>query len=355
MTHKERNDQTDNMRSGELVSVVKEVISRGDVIIIVNDIDQTVALGTEDDPRKTEIHPRIACSLRLIQDAGHIIGFNSNRSGIEIAAMSTKAGILNPLIIGSYGLELFEIDKQNPTNGVATIDERFMLYSEPVTETLRHLRQGLYGTLGLKVPEDNGLYQEIPTTGGMVILERKGICNTFPEGIAHGYNMNAVTPEVRAELVEVLDKEYEDLIRKGLERSYMETMSLQNVWHLNKDSWPPTQKGRYSWKVEPDRKIRPKAHGMMCIIREAQQRLNGKNIGLIITAGDDNSDADAMQVAARLVNFQQKASELAPAMAAGVWVNPGEDKQAAREKADIIVTGVDGYAQLLETIAGVIS
>lgn len=346
-----------NMSLEELLSLTQEALERGEKIIIANDIDLTISNGGvdgEDDPRKTRLHPKAAKALKEMEKHGQYIGVISNRSGWQVAGMLMEADIKHAEVIGTFGIEQFILNPKSPHRGAAIIDERFQVYSEPVTLFLRSMRLFLLDKLEQKESTKLHVEVEIPTQNGPIILERKGLCDTFPEGLAAGYNFNLVSPSVRTELVKHMQQHFSALTADAMIHHPVRTMALLNVWRMNHDH-DPDESGRYSLKFEPHIK-QVKGYGMEHLLRGLRERIDDEvKIGLIIFAGDDNADAEAMRVAANAVAFYNKdLISHRPIQSVGIWVKPQEDKPTVHEQADMIVDGPDGYAEVLEAMAGVV-
>jgi hypothetical protein len=340
-----------------LLDTAKEIVGRKEKILLINDVDLTVSSGGllgEDDPRKTKLHPVSGQALAKIEAYGHPIGFVSNRSGRQVARMAKEAGIEHPTIIGTFGLELFKADTNNLSQGTACIDERLQHMAYPVTYILNQLRNNIFAMVGQKDYAGSDIEVEIPTSGGPIILERKGLCYLFPEGLSASYNFNFVDPQVRAEIISPIKEEFENIMKQLMRENYTQAMLFMTNWGMTHTNNSPELPGRYSVGFEPVIK-QGKGYGARRLIKEVRASLKeDENIGLITFAGDSDSDAEGMLAARKAVMVHNEDVLHSPSYFWGIWVKPQEDQSLIRKQADIIADGPDDYAELLVKLSAIV-
>ena len=337
----------------ELLVTAKAVLNRGETIVIINDIDLTVSTGGitgEDDPRKTTIYPKSAKALSQIESLGHKIGFISNRGGSQIGRMTKAAGIKDPSIIGTYGFETYKADH------TSIIDDRFLPYSEDITKLLSTIELFVLDYTNQKELIIQGSETAIPFESDQIILERKGICEQFPKGIAALYNLNLINPNLRTKLVSATEEKYKEEIGLIMKTHHLLATALTRIWGINQDIQKPTQPGRFTLKFEPLLK-QSKAYGMVNLLNNIRNNMqDNQRVGLIIYAGDSDQDAYAMKALKQIVKFHNE-DYIAhtPIHAFNFWVKPDHIEKDAMREADIITEGVDGYAETLTELAKTVS
>jgi len=338
-----------NSERQTVLEAARRLAARGGVIVLGNDIDLTLSTGGpqgEDDPRRTAIRPDTGAALRALEARGHIIGIVTNRSGRQAARMLAERGVRAAEIVGTYGLETFHADTLVPSLGVATVDARFAPYAETITTILRGVRETVYADIGLHEDLGNAVEVEAATAAGPLLIERKAVCDAFPEGLAHVYNVNLIADRpYRARLLARAEQRYRALAAQSLAGQ-----PLGRIWGL----LPPDPPGatphdaRFSWTLGPSIS-RGKAGGMIALLRVARRRVaDPARIEMVTFAGDSDADAAAMR-AAHLVATVAGRERV---RALGVWVRAmGIDAPLAEREADITVDGPDGYARLLADLA----
>jgi hypothetical protein len=340
-----------------LLETAKEIVGRNEKIMVINDVDLTVSSGGangEDDPRKTKLHPVSAKALAKIEASGHLVGFVSNRPGGQVARMAKEAGIEHPTIIGTFGLELFKGDAKHPNQGIAYIDERFHHMAYPITDILSQLRSNVLAMTGQQDKAGKDVEVEIPTNDGPIILERKGLCDLFPEGLAAGYNFNLVDPGFRTGIIAPMQEQYENIMKQLMRENYTLAMLFGTTWGMTKNTNPPQLPGRYSLGFEPIIK-QGKGYGVLRLLKEVQTNLQeGEKIGLITFAGDSDADAEGMSAARRAVMTHNQDPLHIPSYSWGIWVKPQHDQPQVKKQADIDVDGPDGYAELLVKLSNIV-
>jgi hypothetical protein len=327
------------------LEAARRLAARGGVIVLGNDIDLTLSTGGplgEADPRKTSIRADSGEALRALEAGGHIIGIVTNRSGRQAARMLAERGVRAAEIVGTYGLETFHADASAPSLGVATVDARFALYAEAITTILRGVRETVYAHIGLHEDPGTVVELEAATPAGPLLIERKAVCDAFPEGLAHVYNVNLIADRpYRARLLARAEQRYRALAAESLAGQ-----PLGRIWGL----LPPDPPGatprdaRFSWTLGPT-VARGKAAGMIALLRAARRHMaDPARIGLVTFAGDSDADAAAMR-AAHLVSIVAGRERI---RALGIWARPAEGgAPLTQREADITVDGTDGYARLL--------
>ena len=338
-----------NSERQNVLEAARRLAARGGVIVLGNDIDLTLSTGGpqgEDDPRRTAIRPDSGAALRALEARGHIIGIVTNRSGWQAARMLAERGVCAAEIVGTYGLETFHADASAPSLGVATVDARFAPYAQAITSILRGVREAVYADIGLHEDPGNAVEIATYTPMGPLLIERKAVCDAFPEGLAHVYNVNLIADRpYRARLLARAELRYRVLAAESLAGR-----PLGRIWGL----LPPDPPGatphdaRFSWTLGPSI-ARGKAAGMIALLRAARRRVaHPARIGLVTFAGDSDADAAAMR-AAHLVAMVAGQGRV---RALGVWVCPVEGgAPLTQREADIAVDGTDGYARLLADLA----
>lgn len=338
----------------KLLAIAQAVVSRGEIIAVINDIDLTVSSGGirgEDDPRKTTIYFKSAKALREIEHHGHKIGFISNRSGSQIARMSRDADIKNPSIIGTYGFETYLINSHK-----SIIDDRFLPYAADISNLLASLESFVLEYTGHNKLISPGPEAAIPYDSDDIVLERKGVCEQFPNGLAALYNLNLINPEKREDLAQAIEEKYKSEISKIMQSQHMLATALLRIWGLNKERTRASTPGRYSIKFEPLLK-QSKAYGMVNLLNSIRNNLPDKQrIGMITYAGDSDQDAQAMLALKQIVKFHNE-DYIAhnPIHAYNICVKPDHMEKDAYRESDLIVEGVEGYAEVLEELAKTVS
>lgn len=338
--------QITKLDPAKLFETAKAVLDRGEVIVVINDLDLTVSTGGitgEDDPRKTAIYPDSAKALRQIGNAGHKIGFISNRAGSQIGRMTQDSDIKHPSIIGTYGFETYSTDTHK-----SIIDDRFLPYAKDITKLLNIIESFVLTYTDNDKLTISGPESAIPFESEEIILERKGICELFPNGLAALYNLNLIKPHKRAELVEAIEGKYKEEISQIMKTHHLLATALTRIWGINPDVNKPSIPGRYTLKFEPLLK-QSKAYGMVNLLNNIRKNLPEKQrIGFITYAGDSDQDAYAMKALKQIVKFHNE-DYIAhtPIHAFNIWVKPDHIEKDARREADIIAEGVEGYAEIL--------
>jgi len=334
------------------LAALRAIRARGGVAVLGNDIDLTLSTGGgrgESDPRRTAIREDTGAALRALEARGHIVGIITNRSGRQAARMLAERGVRTAEIVGTYGMEVFHADASDPALGTATIDARFAPYARTITGLLRAVRETLYDTVGLTDDPGRAVEVEIPTAAGPILLERKGVCAAFPEGLAHVYNFNlAADRRERGAYLARMTERYRAAMRAAPDGA-----ALGRVWGLAPSATEPDD-DRFSWALEP-LVAQGKAYGMIALLRAARRRLDDPaRIGLVAFAGDSDADAQAMRAAHLVAAVARHVAGREPPRALGVWVRPeGADAPRAAAQADITVEGPPGYARLLGEMARV--
>jgi len=330
------------------LEAARRLAARGGVIVLGNDIDLTLSTGGpqgEDDPRRTAIRTDSGAALRALEARGHIIGIVTNRSGRQAARMLAEQGVRAAEIVGTYGLETFHADVSAPSLGVATVDARFAPYAAAITSILRGVRETVYADIGLHEDPGNAVEIEAPTQAGPLLIERKAVCDAFPEGLAHVYNVNLIVDRpYRARLLARAEQRYHALAAGSLAGR-----PLGRIWGLLPPDPPSAtpQDTRFSWTLGPSI-ARGKAAGMIALLRATRRRVaDPARIGMVTFAGDSDADAAAMR-AAHLVAMVAGRTRV---RAFGVWVRAmGINAPLTQREADITVDGTNGYACLLDDL-----
>ena len=334
------------------LEAARRLAAQGGIIVLGNDIDLTLSTGGplgEADPRVTSIRADSGEALRALEARGHIIGIVTNRSGRQAARMLAARGVRAAEIVGTYGLETFHADADDPALGVATVDARFAPYAEAITTILRGVRETVYADIGLHESHGNAVEVEVATPAGPLLIERKAVCDAFPEGLAHVYNVNLIADRpYRACLLTRAEQRY-----RALATAFLADQPLGRIWGLLPPDPPNAtpHDARFSWTLGPSI-ARGKAAGLIALLRAARRRVaDPTRIGLVTFAGDSDADAAAMR-AAHLVAAVAGRERV---RALGVWVQAmGTGAPLAEREADITVDGTDGYARLLADLVGAV-
>jgi hypothetical protein len=338
----------------EILTLVKETVQRQEKIVCGNDVDLTISDGGTtglDDPRKTEFLPKSGKALADLEKNGQLVGFISNRGGSDVARIAVAAGLQRPTIIGTFGFETFYVNAAAPTLGVSQIDERFEPYNDPVNLILQHMHAVTLDFAGQQFSKEHFENREIPTAYGPIILDVKGQSDLFHYGLAEGFNLNFVEPNARKALVTTMKEAYPSALKAAMHRHTLASMVLHKTWGMELDPWEPDKPGRYSIAFTPKIK-QGKAYGMTHLLRGMRQSMSPQDrVGLVLFAGDDNPDAEAMRAASMAAKIHNRDPFDLPVQSLGVWVKPAVDKPAVHKQCDIIVDGPNGYAELLTEIA----
>lgn len=344
------NSQAPKIDSQELLVTAKAVLERGETIVVINDLDLTISTGGvtgEDDPRKTAIYPDSAKALRQIENSGHKIGFISNRAGSQIERMTQDSDIKHPSIIGTYGFETYSADTHK-----SIIDDRFLPYAQDITKLLSTIESYVLEYTNHKEVVISGSEIAIPFEADEIILERKGTCELFPNGLAALYNLNLIKPDKRADFVEAIEGKYKEEVSLIMKTHHLLATALTRIWGINPEARLPSTPGRYTLKFEPLLK-QSKAYGMVNLLNSIRENLPAKQrIGLITYAGDSDQDAYAMKALKQIVKFHNE-DYIAhtPIHAFNIWVKPDHLEKDAKREAEIITDGVKGYAEILTKLA----
>lgn len=350
-------DKSSLLTITELHSIIKDVLNRDQTIIFANDVDLTVStsgISGEDDPRRIKIHNVCGKALASLEKAKHYVGFISNRAGHEIAAMAAESDIEHATIIGTYGHEIFYLRKHHPALGFAVIADRFHPYADTISDVLSKLQERTYAYLSVKYHPTRESNKEIKTKKGAIILQQKGNCTLFPFGLANVYNFNLVDPDIRKPVIDFMQETFYELMRQHMQRFPIWTAALLSIWGIVKDQQDPSSPDRYSLSFEPLIK-QGKYDGMLALLQTVDKlaKKDKHRIGLILYAGDSSTDAEAMLAAdkmTKIISSVQGDNESNSIESLGIWVKANGDEPRVRQRADIIVKGPDGYAELLNSI-----
>lgn len=340
------------MQLTELYQLVKDVKSSDKRVLIINDFDGTVSQNGPSggkNPFDTILHPDCGKALLVMQQHGAIIGAISNRSGTQIARFYQAAGFEKPpYIMGTYGMELYEPEVDNPRQGNTTVDPRFEEYKDLITKILLNLRTQLLQYINFSGSFDVGAIEvELPSQFGPIFIENKAACLEYPAGLVNVYNLNRVEPPARVELVQKMDEWFKKFVGQISDQDRL--ASLLKIWGINKYG-DPGDKGNYTWSIEP-LFLEGKAEGMGRLFSEIEKREQlFLPFGLIMYAGDSDMDAGAMNEARNIANSTNHHME-----AVGIWVESSEGQTLAEQTSDIQLNSVDEYAKVLTQMARVLA
>jgi hypothetical protein len=361
MSKIERGIEQRKLYPEEVIALAKEALEQGLLIEVDNDVDRTISsagVNGENDPRDTKLHPIAGAALADIDRAGHFVGFISNRAADDVAAMAIDAGIKHAVLNCTHGYESKVLDIDHPELNRSVIAERFQPYADTITACLEKLQRTVYRSLKLPYEQNMACNVEIPTRGGPIILQQKGVCPEFPLALANVFNFNLVSPDVRTPIIHALTETYGKYKEQLQHKHPLEAAMLEELWGQSVDDWNPAEPGRFSTAYVP-LKQSAKREGLFDLYRVTSQKAaaQGKHIGLIIYGGDDEADAEPMRAAARIASYQntilQKTNRDLPLLrSVGVWVRPDKDKPHVRQQANIVMNGQEEYAALLAMLAG---
>lgn len=330
--------------AGDLLHLVREVAGRGCRLCVVNDFDDTLSLKGRDggaDPTESVLHPRSAKALARLAAHGADVGIISNRSTAQIARRLDAAGVTARAIVGTYGWELFRADPGAAGGGHVSVDARFQPYRETISAVLQRIRTQLCAAVGLPDAAGDATDITLPTIDGPIILERKGVCPGFPEGLAHVYNFNRVPPTPRTHLAALLAEQFR--------ASAGELDILHDVWGMAAEAGQPERPGPFSLYFAPSA-AKGKAYGLVTLLRAiSAAQPTSPGVGLVLYGGDHDADAAAMEAAKRLESVTH-----GTVRAVGIWVKAATDQPLVRQRCDISVDGVDVYAEVLSSVAAAV-
>ncbi len=336
------------LTASDLFSLAKQTRAADKKILIINDIDATLTEST-DDPTKTQIVPRSGTALVALQQQGHLIGALTNRAGRDAAKMFNAVGMTKTYIVGTYGYERFYFDSSLPSLGRSQIGDRYSVYNEQITTILHTMRVSLCETFHAEQAIGDATNQEITTSAGVIVVERKGVCEEFPEGLAAVYNLNLLNPAGQIEVSKQLNDIFAKEQKKLYDASYQLAFALSHVWGQRTMPWTVQQPTHLSVDFEPLIKEGKGygVHQLLSLIQESTASTKLEDIGLIIMAGDSNADAEAIKAIEHLAEHRNHHSHTPTLHAVGIWVQPAEPEPAIEAEANIIVNGPQGYAELL--------
>src|SRR5436853_3149290 len=269
MRIEQKGGEREQISEEELIEQAVEVVRRGDYIIFANDFDGTLDLQVEADPRKSRVNPESAQALKHMKEDGHEVGIISNRGGAQIARLLAEVGLDSATIIGTYGHEVFKEDIAHPERGVAIIHRRFHLHKELIADALSGARGELFRTLQLPDQIGRQIEVEISTPDGTIVLERKGVCDNFPEGLAQLYHFRQVQADKRKCYMTMLTNHYYTWFEQLKQQSSQQAQALKQMWGQVTYENPETQ--QYGVMYEPREKL-GKAHGLFELLHAIQEK-----------------------------------------------------------------------------------
>lgn len=341
----------------ELYSFAKKTLATKRKILLINDIDATLTEPT-DDPTKTRIVAQSGMALATLQQQGHSIGALTNRAGKDAASMLQAAGITTAYVVGTYGYEQFHFESALPSLGTSHIADRYAFYNEQITSILHLIRKTLCENVQVEHHIGDAIHQEIDTKHGVIIIERKGVCAEFPEGLAAVYNLNLLSPDKQNEVSKQLEDLFANEQKKLYSESYQLALALFHVW--GKHSLPQTTQYPTHLSVGFEPLIKEGkgygVHQLIALMHETTGTTSLSDIGLIVMAGDSNADAEAMKAIEHIAEHtNHHHPDTPPLHAVGIWVKPAEAEPAIEAEANIIVDGPRGYAELLTELVNQVS
>lgn len=350
--------ETRKLTEKEFREQAKKTLENGSGLVIVTDVDLTLTDGSAEDPRDTEFIAKSGQALALLEQTGQFIAINSKRAGADIARMARTAQLINPVIIGTSGIELFEVIPEHIDGGIAKIDERFDLYADGITGILKPIHTELLRGLGINDNPFRGIYEELRTENGIIIVEHKGKNERFPLGAAMGINMNRLQRSARIVPARIVQEQYNIASKAYMQPpNHLQAMALMYMWGMIVDEWDPAENERYSIKFEPNEiKRQPKLDGVKKALEIIKQRITPSHpLGMIIVAGDDDPDAAAIKGAREFAaKLAEKAGQkdMVPVSVIGINVRQKDHKQLIEQAADFSIDGPHEYASLLTNLAG---
>lgn len=338
---------TDNLSS--LYAEITKLQHSDTIICLITDLDDTILIGSDpdagfhpgDDPRRVQMVPSSAKALREIEMNGGVLGVITNRGGKDAANHLRHNGIHTARIIGTYGFEKY-IMKEKSEDDVVTIDDRFMKHKKEVTTILQTLRTAIVEELG-EPSYDTGADVIFPTNKNGIttqeqaplLIQQKGVSfsSGFPLGLANIYIMNLMPQGtgIRERITNILEMIIKD-------------SPPLSEWGMGGDIQSPELRQRFTRGFEPTIK-EGKGFAMRSMIDDIE-REEGKEVGLILYSGDSNPDAQAIKVAKQI-----EKERLGRLSTFGIWVYGPADQHEIEAIADIHVSDVFAYANILQQIA----
>lgn len=326
-----------------LLDAIPEVTARGERLAVILDFDKTTSAARTADPRLTEFHPGSAQAIAEIQRKGHYPAILTDRSGIAVAKLLASQGVTGVPVSGIKGMEFVLPTSPDPRDWIVQIDERFRSYSGVITGGLETVENALLETLGMRPLTISGEDIEIPTPGGPVVIERKGTNAEFPMGLANSYNFNLVAPDVRGQLVRVLQQKFSEFMAQVPDRE-----AVQRLWGQTSSTNSPLEEGRFSLAFEPIIES-GKSEGLLKLLEKIQNGPDfSSRIGLIIAADDRDPGAMIKGQELEMTSLQHDPN---PLRFVGIGVRSNRDEPEIETKSDLLVGGVDELAGLLTKIA----
>jgi hypothetical protein len=332
---------------------VDSVLDAGLAIEVIGDFDQSqtnAGIQWTNDPRAVDFHPAIARATKILLDNGHYAAINTKRGGSDVGEKALKAGIHGLIVIGCGGNEEWK-------DGTSIITDRFQPYKELITEILDDMRGAIAEDLKLKAPWDNKDHTiVIPTEGGPIYLQLKGVCEEFPWGLENNFNLNNVEPGLRKVLVPAMRHRFESSMTRIIRREHSLGLLLHNVWGMASDRKDPGEEGLFSQSFEALVRTSKgdgfnRAHELIA----AKAKQDGRQTGLVVTVDDDDAGAPMMDEATKLslksrVRRSGKERVTPVIDVLNFWANPGRDKIEVRQSANIIVDGPNGFAEFMHEV-----
>lgn len=327
----------------ESLSKFQEMFENSEHLALVTDLDGTV-LPFAENPMDCKIDPVAKAAMEKLSEAGIPVIVMTGRSGADGAKMIE---IPDATVIGTAGWEVYK-------DGVSHVHEKFNPFSEELANLLRQIREATMVEIGYDASqyEPDSITSELPSPDGPVVLERKAVNERFPEGLSQTYNLNRVTSNRWAEIVEMARRIFEESASDGLKAVFKfepsESINLESKtcgFSVSPYAGEGKEKSliqvlRSDSDINP-RTNEPKRHEYF---RGVEGGFDG-----VIFLGDSDQDARALRAT-------HLTAVIAGRRSAGVVVAKSEvvgsgGQQRAVKNADVAVEGIEGNGRLLRRIA----
>jgi hypothetical protein len=288
-------------------------------------------------------------SMVRLHNAGSTIIALTGRAGAEASKLMKVPGAF---IIGTGGWELYETDPSDPNKGRSIIDERLVPYHKEITSLLSFVRQDFLKFVNALHREegDDRLTYPLESQFGRITLETKGVNESFPEGIGHGYNFARIEDlEVRARLASMLAGLYQQYFSEDL-KPYYEIDVASEAENIAVEIRPLHQRG----KAQSLLQILRKKSDVNAFTGEKKRGALYDGIpdgfDAIFFFGDTDGDSQASRAAHLVASFTKIES-------AGVAVIRREDPKSNQKKlsrySDLQVDDIKHNGELLCLLADV--
>ena len=330
-------------------SRIKDLLLNSGKIAIITDLDGTIVPYCLN-PRECKVDALAHKSLAEMQQDGAVIFVETGRSGADASRL---LNLPHAIIVGTAGWEVF-VAGENPGEGESIVHERFLEHQDEINHFFELFEQSFLSLLQEQIERagDDDITEEIVSSDGLLIYEKKAVNKDFARGISLNFNLNQISSQKWETLIEAAEEIYNSQLPESLKEIYRFTKTLKKEG----------ERPNCSFSISPFGE-EGKDKGFIQLLRndDDSNSLTGNDLrdkhfqGLpggfdgAIFLGDTNQDAKAMRAAHLAAVIAKKRS-----LSIVVKRQDQSGQEKAMQKADIEVQDVEGAAGLLAGMAGIL-